>query len=610
MDKDESFLQGLRNDIEYAAATKLITALFVAGARKKGGRATHQFGVGGRGEVRVLDDLALPAHEVWRPGRRFDVVLRHANLNNEDDLSADYRGASLKLSDADGHVVDILLNTGETTVWCNVEMFAERLQLTLRKRLPEFYERHPDALVRYWAGLRRAPTGYDSLAYYSKLSGMYVATDGSRYACRYRLVPSTYAGADTGLPTQRDFDQGVTFSERWPEEERPIDQLRRDYARKLAAGSIDYVLQIAVRPAVDDFGDPMYDACRAWDPDQFAWVDLAEVHIHAPIKHAQLEPLRFSIAAAPDSLGVFPAESTADYTSLGDLRASLYHHAAEARPDTVSSGPLLIAHRGMPGRFQNSRRGVSRALAAGYPGLEIDVVLTADGVPMLSHDPWLHEELVTDLGGQPLSERHLIKDLNWADIEQQFLVGGRPTAESPEPAESPMCLDELLVLLRDYPDVLLFVDVKIEDPEAAMTRSAEAYADSLFSRLRAAALPNPIWVEAPTPQMAATYREHAVDLDVKVALSFPRYKCDDKKPEIAVNTVRAAIGDPVEAAVAAGTHGFVSPWMLVQSHEARAAAKRGLTCILFDVDKPKELDLRDEWPNTMLIVDHWDGALG
>jgi len=330
-DDDESLLEQLREGLEYAALQRLLTGLFRVGARNKGGRATHQFGVGARGTLRVCDELELPAHEVWEPGRRFDLILRHANLNNEDDLSADYRGAALKLSDRGDHVLDILMNTGPTTVWCHVEMFAERMKLFMLGKLPEFYERHPDALERYWGGLRRAPAGYDTLAYYSKLSGVYQARDGTRHACRYRLLPADYAGTDTGLPSARDLEAGVLATARWPEETRPVDQLRRDYAAKLAAGEIVYELQIAVRPAVDDVCDPMYDPCRAWDTSAHPWSRLAELRLSEAVAHAELEPLRFSIAHAPDSLGVFAAESATDYTSIGHLRASLYAKAAKAR---------------------------------------------------------------------------------------------------------------------------------------------------------------------------------------------------------------------------------------------------------------------------------------
>ncbi|AEH08464.1 MULTISPECIES: glycerophosphodiester phosphodiesterase [Protofrankia] len=50
--------------------------------------------------------------------------------------------------------------------------------------------------------------------------------------------------------------------------------------------------------------------------------------------------------------------------------------------------PIGFAHRGAPGRFrrENTLAAFSRALAGGAGGLESDVWLTADGVPVLHHD--------------------------------------------------------------------------------------------------------------------------------------------------------------------------------------------------------------------------------
>ena len=312
-----------------------LTALFAAGAKNKQGRATHKTGVGARGTLAVRDTLELPEHDLWQPGRRFDLLLRHANLNEEDDLSADYRGAALRLIDpgSGAAVLDILMNTGATTVWCHVAMFAERMRLMLRKQLPKFYERHPDALDRYWGGLRRAPDSYEGLAYYSKLTGKYVDRSGKTWGCRYRMIPpEPWDGVETGLPTQRDRDAGVLATERWPEETRPKDTLRKAYHARVAEGPIRYRLQIAVREVSDDYRDQAFDPCRAWDEATHPWRELAELSIDAPLPDAKTESLAFNIANAPASLGLFPARSAKDHTSIAWLRATLYTKAAAKRP--------------------------------------------------------------------------------------------------------------------------------------------------------------------------------------------------------------------------------------------------------------------------------------
>lgn len=78
---------------------------------------------------------------------------------------------------------------------------------------------------------------------------------------------------------------------------------------------------------------------------------------------------------------------------------------------------LLIGHRGARGLFpENTLDGFRRTLALGVDGIEIDVAMTADGVPMVSHDPALNRD-ITRLGGEWLPARGpLIRDLRAADL--------------------------------------------------------------------------------------------------------------------------------------------------------------------------------------------------
>ena len=51
---------------------------------------------------------------------------------------------------------------------------------------------------------------------------------------------------------------------------------------------------------------------------------------------------------------------------------------------------VLIGHRGEPDNWpENSLAGFKAVLAAGASYIETDVQLTADGIPVLSHDPGL-----------------------------------------------------------------------------------------------------------------------------------------------------------------------------------------------------------------------------
>lgn len=68
----------------------------------------------------------------------------------------------------------------------------------------------------------------------------------------------------------------------------------------------------------------------------------------------------------------------------------------------------LQGHRGARGLApENTLAGFERALAIGVTTLELDVAITADGVPVISHDPLLNPDITRDASGRWLQERKL-----------------------------------------------------------------------------------------------------------------------------------------------------------------------------------------------------------
>ena len=79
----------------------------------------------------------------------------------------------------------------------------------------------------------------------------------------------------------------------------------------------------------------------------------------------------------------------------------------------------LQGHRGARGLApENTLAGFERALAIGVTTLELDVVITADGVPVISHDPVLNPDITRDASGRWLQERKLaIARLTRAEVQ-------------------------------------------------------------------------------------------------------------------------------------------------------------------------------------------------
>lgn len=112
---------------------------------------------------------------------------------------------------------------------------------------------------------------------------------------------------------------------------------------------------------------------------------------------------------------------------------------------------ILIAHRGEPDHWpENSLAGFRAALAAGAHYLETDIQLTADAVPVLSHDPTLLRVTGHDLE---------IARTPWTGIAG--LSAGEPGRFGARFADQRILrLDEFVALLRDWPGVHAFIEIK------------------------------------------------------------------------------------------------------------------------------------------------------
>ncbi|MBW4090990.1 MAG: glycerophosphodiester phosphodiesterase [Proteobacteria bacterium] len=80
--------------------------------------------------------------------------------------------------------------------------------------------------------------------------------------------------------------------------------------------------------------------------------------------------------------------------------------------------PVLIGHRGARGLFpENTREGFAATAALGVDGIELDVAVTADGVPVVCHDPALNPALARGPDGAWIaSSGPRIRDLTAAGL--------------------------------------------------------------------------------------------------------------------------------------------------------------------------------------------------
>jgi glycerophosphoryl diester phosphodiesterase len=121
--------------------------------------------------------------------------------------------------------------------------------------------------------------------------------------------------------------------------------------------------------------------------------------------------------------------------------------------------PLIIGHRGASAVApENTMAAFREAIAAGCDGIEFDVRLTRDGIPVIIHDNTLRRTA-------GLTAR--VADLTWAELEQvdvgSWFARSRNLAPGSFANETVPSVDQLLTLFKSN-DLLIVLEMKCESP--------------------------------------------------------------------------------------------------------------------------------------------------
>ncbi len=280
----------------------------------------------------------------------------------------------------------------------------------------------------------------------------------------------------------------------------------------------------------------------------------------------------------------------------------------------AGADPAVEAHRGAAGYWpQNSRAAMLGSIDAGYDGLEFDLVLTSDDVPVLSHDPWLHEELCTTVAGELLGERVLIQELDLASLQADYLCGGEPDPDNPDAevlAETVMTFDELLDAIVDAPDMLFHIDIKYEPGD---TPEPAAFAEQVMDRFWAADLPNPSYVSANLPELLGAFESYGDDngYDVVTSLAWPRFPPDTNNTAIALShelATTVGVEELVALAREGGADGLAIPYQVLDRQQVELARQEGLQIQVWTVNDEALLQRFQRWPLDSIITDYPDFA--
>lgn len=113
----------------------------------------------------------------------------------------------------------------------------------------------------------------------------------------------------------------------------------------------------------------------------------------------------------------------------------------------------LIAHRGYAGQFpENTLEGITAAVEIGARWVEFDIQLTADGIPILMHDPTLN---------RTTGQAGVVMDKELSELARYSPCEPQRFGEQFEGIRIPT-LAELVSALSAWPQVTVFAEIKQE----------------------------------------------------------------------------------------------------------------------------------------------------
>lgn len=264
--------------------------------------------------------------------------------------------------------------------------------------------------------------------------------------------------------------------------------------------------------------------------------------------------------------------------------------------------PVVIAHRCGGGYWpENSRTALRGSIDAGFPGVEFDVTLTKDLVPVVAHDPWLNQTLCTTSDGGALSERVMIQDLTLQELEAGYLCGGVRDPSSPDAvvvADTIMTFDDALDLLSTAPDMLVHIDLKCQP---GVTPAADDFAAQILGRWRAKGMANPMYFDSGLLEVQAAFRAQGAETTTLSRPFFPAGTSGTGETLGLEMLQQVGIMNVIADAKEAGADGLCMPYQIVDPHLLDVVHRSGLKVQIFSPDTATQLEYFCGWPVDVII---------
>jgi glycerophosphoryl diester phosphodiesterase len=168
--------------------------------------------------------------------------------------------------------------------------------------------------------------------------------------------------------------------------------------------------------------------------------------------------------------------------------------------------PLIIGHRGAAGLLpENTLAAFARACELGIDGLELDVLVSADGELIVHHDFKLRPEIARAAdgawiaAGSPPAIRDLtvaqLKTYDVGRLQPKTSYAGRYPEQAPVDGERIPTFKEVIQLFKKSckPSTRLFVEIKTSPDEPALTPPPEVVSDQVVKMLKEEGIAERTW---------------------------------------------------------------------------------------------------------------------
>lgn len=278
----------------------------------------------------------------------------------------------------------------------------------------------------------------------------------------------------------------------------------------------------------------------------------------------------------------------------------------------------LQGHRGARGLApENTLAAFERALAVGVDTLELDVGVTADGVVVVSHDPFLNPAITRDAAGQwlPPGRGPLIRSLTLAQLQAYDIGRIRPDTPyaqafaTQQPADGqrvPTLASVFDLVRRSGAGVRFNIETKIDPTRPDDTVAPEAMVQALLEVVHDAGMDTRVTLQSFDWRTLRLARQLAPAIPTSCLTVQTERTDSTRDPRWTAGLQLAEHGSVPRLVRAAGCSTW-SPNAGALTHElVQEAHALGLQVLPWTVNAPAEMDRLVGWGVDGLITDRPD----